>query len=125
MAEHQADPEEDDMSETRTITGGGRRTSSPTAIPQPRPVPPHEQHTAATGSPAAIDLRDIPSGPAKESVAKPVPTRRGLRGLVARLLGERPLTAEERAHSAAALDSYRSLHNQVLTAPVHLQRGLR
>ena len=125
MAEHEADPEEDDMRETRTITGASSRTSSPIAIPQPRPAPPRETRTTPSGSPAVIDLREIPSGPANDSVPEPFPTRRGLRGLVTRLLGERPLTAEERAHSAAALDSYRSLHDQVLTASVQLRHGLR
>ena len=124
MAEREADPEEDVMSRTTTITGASGRTSPPVAIPQPRQAPPRDTRTTPAG-PAVIDLRETPSAPAREPVLESLPTSRGLRGLVARLQGDRPLTVEDHAHAAAARHGHRSPRTEPLAAHAHLMRGLQ
>jgi hypothetical protein len=118
---NEADTEEDTMSDTTTATS--TRTRGPHTVPQPRRAPDRGPATRTRIDPVVIDLRE-PVGVVHENPPEQRPTR-GVRRVIDRLLGDRALTVEDRAHALAARQSHRSLRTEPLAAHAHLLRGLQ
>lgn len=133
MAEPGQVTEEDDMSQstatTRTApttrTAASTRTASaPPAVGIPRqrqesPLP----RTAAPTRRPDLPGRALPD-PAAEA-GRSAPRATGLHGVLARLLGSRPLSADDRAIAAAARAGHRSARTEPFAAHAHLLRGLQ
>ena len=128
MAEAGQVTEEDDMSQstaTTTRTAPSTRTATaPSAVGIPR----QRQESPLLGTVAPTRRGDLPAralpDPAAEA-GRRAPRATGLHGVLARLLGGRPLSAEDRAIAAAARAGHRSARTEPFAAHAHLMRGLQ
>lgn len=116
------------MSQSTVTTTRTAPVTSPAAAPRAVGIPRQRQELALPRTAAPTPRGDQPRRALPDQATEAglgTPRLPGRRGVLAWLLGSRPLSADDRAIAAAARASHRSARTEPFAAHAHLLRGLQ